>query len=119
MGGRSLEILHKVLPYGPHSCALPENIHGNGEGHKDKLDDADVDEDLLGAIRFQPRGEEQAENQAVKDVFAEIERDKCFARILSVGVHAEGDGCRRAQRAAEGDDAKEDGRHNPLVVNLG
>jgi len=40
---------------------------------------------------LQPIGEEQAENQSVENVLAEIQRHQCLARILSVAIDAEGD----------------------------
>lgn len=115
----SLEFFHQVQPDGKHPRALPVNVHGHGEGYEDQLDDADPDENHLGAVTLEPGGEEQAEDQAVHDVLGEVQRDESLARVLAVAVDAEGDGGRRAEGAAEGDNAEEDGRHDPGVMDLG
>lgn len=33
-----LELLHQVLPHGPHPCSLAINVHGNTEKHASQLD---------------------------------------------------------------------------------
>ncbi|KAK5632388.1 hypothetical protein RRF57_008102 [Xylaria bambusicola] len=52
------------------------------------------------------------------DVLAEVERYKRLARILSVAVDAEGDSGRGPQRAPEGHNAEENGRHDPGILDL-
>lgn len=55
----------------------------------------------------------------MEDVLAEVQCDEGLARVLAVAVHAEGDGGGGAEGAAKGDDAEEDGRHDPGVALLG
>ena len=68
---------------------------------------------------MQPVGKEQAEDQAVEDVLAEVERHQRFSSVLAVGVDAEGDGRGGAKGATKGNNAEEDGGDNPKIVFLG
>ena len=51
----------------------------------------------------------------MENVFRKVQRDERFAGILSITVDAERDSRGATERAAEADDAEEDGWHDPLV----
>ena len=114
----SESLLTEVLPHRPHARSLPVYKHRDAKQQEDELYDADPDKHSLGPVARDPARHEQAEDQAVEDVLAEVERDERLARVLAVAVDAERDGGRAAERAPERDDAEEDGRHDPRVALL-
>jgi hypothetical protein len=64
----ALELLHEVLPDRPHARTLAVNVHGNRKQHATELYTADSDESILGTAGRKPVGEEQRENESVKNV---------------------------------------------------
>ena len=87
-----LKLLHQVLPDSPHPSSLPEDVHGNREGHENQLNDTKPNEHGLGARVLEPVREEQTEHQTVKDILAEVEGNKSLASILTIAVDAESNG---------------------------
>jgi len=77
----------------PQPRALAKDIHGHCKGQDNQLHDADPRVYRLGTISLDPAGDKQAEDEAVKDVFAEAEGDEGLAGELAVAVDTEGDGC--------------------------
>ncbi len=114
-----LELLHEVHSHRPHACPLAVDVHGDRGQQDDELDDADPDENRLGPVVLEPPGDEEAEDQPVQDVLAEVERHERLSGVLSVAVHAKGDSRRGAERAPERDDAEEHRRHDPGVLRVG
>jgi hypothetical protein len=63
------ELLHQVLPHGPHARPLPENVHGNRKHQTAQLDAAKSKENLLRAVGFEPAIEEEREDEPVENVW--------------------------------------------------
>lgn len=115
----TLELLHKIHSHRPHARPLAVYIHGDGRQQDDELDDSDPGEDRLGPVALEPPRHEEAEDEAVQHVLAKIQRHERLASVLTVAVHAERDGRRGAQRAAERHDAEEHRGYYPGVVHVG
>jgi hypothetical protein len=64
----SLETLHQIHTYSPHTCPLSIKVHRNGEEQTGHLDTADSDENVFATVSFEPAREEEGEDKAVEDI---------------------------------------------------
>lgn len=115
----ALKPLHPSHSHRPHPRPLPKNIHRHRTQQTSNLNASNHQEHLLGSFALQPMRKEQAEHQAMEDVLAEIKRHQRLPGKLAIRIHAKGDGGGGAEGAAEGDDAKEDGGHDPEISFFG
>jgi hypothetical protein len=113
---RKSKLLHQIPPHRPHPAPLTPNIHGNSSKQASQLNPTNAIEHKPATIGFQPSVEEQTPDKTMQDILADVESDEGFAGVLPVRVDRESDACRRAERAAEGYDAEEDGGHDPVVA---
>jgi hypothetical protein len=70
-----LEPFHKVLSDSPHTSPLPVYVHRDREKQQNKLDDPNPDVHRLRPISRQPPRDEQAEDETVENILAEVERN--------------------------------------------
>jgi len=68
----ALELLHQVLPHGPHARPLAVDVHRDRRQQTRHLDASNGDEHLLRAVGLEPAVEEEGEDQAVEDVCASV-----------------------------------------------
>jgi hypothetical protein len=60
--GHALELLHQILPHGPHARPLAVDVHRDRRQQTRHLDASNGDEHLLRAVGLEPAVEEEGED---------------------------------------------------------